>query len=85
MIPLTDQIKCVEREIALRRKAYPKWVEQRRPGWTMEKMAREIAAMEAVLATLVDAAKDRQGELPIIGPNLEGRMEPSSKTHNPPR
>jgi hypothetical protein len=49
-ITLADQIKCVAREIALRKAAYPGWVANRR--LTQAKADREIAAMEAVLGTL---------------------------------
>lgn len=47
---LADQIACVEREIAMRYRVYPMWIEQRRMG--QDKADREIRAMEAVLATL---------------------------------
>jgi hypothetical protein len=49
-LPLADQIKCAKRELALRRSAYPKWVESGR--MKREAADYEIAAMEAVLASL---------------------------------
>ena len=49
-IPLADQIRCVGREIGLRRNVYPKWVASGR--MKQQDADREIAAMEAVLATL---------------------------------
>lgn len=49
-VSIYDQIACVEREIAMRRRAYPRWIEQGR--MTPQKSAQEIAAMEAVLETL---------------------------------
>ncbi len=49
-IPLTDQITCIERELAFRRKLYPQWVE--RKSLTQEGAEIEINRMEAVLATL---------------------------------
>ena len=49
-IPLADQITCVRREIAMRRRVYPRWVALKR--MTQEDADAEIARMEAVLATL---------------------------------
>ncbi len=49
-IPLAEQIRCVGREIGLRRNVYPKWVASGR--MKQQDADREIAAMEAVLATL---------------------------------
>lgn len=54
---LNDQIKAVSREIAMRKSVYPRRIEigKMKP----ETAEHEIAAMEAVYATL----KDRQNEL----------------------
>jgi len=49
-ISLEQQIKCVGREIGLRRNVYPKFLMSGRI--TQEKADYEIAAMEAVLETL---------------------------------
>ncbi len=49
-IPLGEQIKCVKREIAMRARLYPQWVEQGR--LIASKADAEISAMKAVLATL---------------------------------
>ena len=49
-IPLRDQIACVIREIGMRRRVYPRWIESGRMH--QEESDREIARMEAVLATL---------------------------------
>lgn len=49
-VSLQDQIKCVDREIKMRRQVYPKWVE--RGTKTREWMEKEIASMEAVAVTL---------------------------------
>lgn len=54
-IPLSAQIACVEREIALRRRVYPRWVEQGR--MSQDKADAEIAAMTAVLSTIKDCEK----------------------------
>jgi hypothetical protein len=49
-VPIQHQIACVKREIAMRRRVYPRWVEQ---GRTTQALADDqIAMMEAVLATL---------------------------------
>lgn len=52
LIPFTlhEQIGSVEREIAMRKKVYPRWVSQGKI--TREKAEKEIGLMEAVLATL---------------------------------
>jgi hypothetical protein len=49
-VPLTEQIRCVGRELGLRRNVYPKFA----AGGRMKQAEadREIAAMEAVLSTL---------------------------------
>ena len=49
-VALADQIRCVGRELGLRRNVYPKWVASGRMN--QADADREIAAMEAVLATL---------------------------------
>lgn len=48
--PLRDQIACVAREVALRRKVYRGFVASGR--MKPEKAEHELACMEAVLATL---------------------------------
>lgn len=50
-IPFADQIACVRREIAMRERVYPKWVNAGR--MKAEAAEREIAAMRAVLETLL--------------------------------
>lgn len=49
-IPLAMQIRCVGREIGLRRRVYPRWVAEKR--MTQADADHELAAMEAVLDTL---------------------------------
>ena len=49
-VPLADQIKCVDREIGMRLRVYPRWVQSGR--MKQDEADREIARMEAVLATL---------------------------------
>ncbi len=49
-ISIEDQIKCVEREIGMRQRAYPRWV---KAGTMNEGTAtKEIQHMKAVLVTL---------------------------------
>lgn len=49
-VPLAEQIACVKREIGMRRKVYPRWVQG---GMMTETKAQaETEAMEAVLKTL---------------------------------
>lgn len=49
-VAIDDQIKCVAREIAMRKNVYPKWVANGR--MKQEAADREIAGMEAVIETL---------------------------------
>jgi hypothetical protein len=49
-VTIEEQVACVEREIKMRRRVFPRWVEAGR--MTQAKADAEIAAMEAVLATL---------------------------------
>lgn len=57
LVPLSDQVDCVRREIAQRRRVYPRLIE--RGKMTQVAADREIARMEAVLASI---EKLRQGE-----------------------
>lgn len=50
LVPIEAQIACVEREIAMRERAYPRWVTQLK--MTQKKAEQEVAAMRAVLETL---------------------------------
>lgn len=51
---LDEQIRCVAREIDLRRRVYPRWIEQGR--LKPDKAEREIECMVAVLKTLQKAS-----------------------------
>ena len=46
MIKPIDKLRCVEREIAMRKAVYPKWVESGR--MKQAKADHEIAVMEAI-------------------------------------
>lgn len=50
IIPIEDQIDCVKREIGMRERVYPTWVDRRR--MSKEQADRELGRMRAVLATL---------------------------------
>lgn len=64
-IDIEAQIASVEREITMRERAYPRWVDQRR--MTAKTAERELACMRAVLATLRRVASDEGHErLPIM-------------------
>lgn len=60
---LDEQIKCIEREIALREKTYPRWV----MVGTMRqvKATHEIECMRDALATLKQVKEREHPELPI--------------------
>jgi hypothetical protein len=49
-VSLPDQIACVEREIRMRERVYPRWVAIGK--LTQDAADREILCMRAVLATL---------------------------------
>ena len=55
MVPLAEQIACVTREIGMRRRVYPRWIQAGR--MKQDEADREIARMEAVLATLQGLAE----------------------------
>lgn len=47
---LAEQLVCIDREIAMRQRVYPRWIEQGR--MSTDKAAREISTMQAVRNTL---------------------------------
>jgi hypothetical protein len=50
-VSIDDQIACVERELAMREKMYPRWIKQHK--MTPQGMDREMGRLRAVLCTLV--------------------------------
>ena len=54
-LTLEGQIACVEREIKMRVRVYPRWVEANR--MTQEKASQEIESMRAVLITLQEVQR----------------------------
>jgi GH15 family glucan-1,4-alpha-glucosidase len=57
MKTLTDQIASARRELSMRRRVYPSWIERKR--MTQTQADHEIACMEAIIATL-EAASDQR-------------------------
>ena len=53
-VRMSDQIACVEREITMRERVYPRWVDAGK--MTQAEADRELLAMRAVLATIETAA-----------------------------
>jgi hypothetical protein len=53
----TEKFDCIQREIKMRRRVYPRWVADGR--MTQEKASAEIACMEAIAA---DYEQQAQGE-----------------------
>jgi len=56
-ISYDDMITCAKRELALRKRLYPRWVEQER--LTETRALHEIACLEAILDHLEKAAGRR--------------------------
>ena len=64
---LAEQIASVEREIRMRERAYPRWIEQRR--MIAKTAEHEIACMRAVLASLQQiAAREGHERATAVGP-----------------
>lgn len=64
---IAEQIASVEREIRMRERVYPRWVEQRR--MTVKTAEHELACMRAVLATLQElAARKGHERAAALGP-----------------
>jgi hypothetical protein len=59
-IGIDEQIACVEREIALRRRVYPRRVADRK--MTQALADKQLAAMSAVLDTLLYLRESREKE-----------------------
>ena len=52
MKSLPDQLTSARRELALRQRAYPKWLKEGRAGWTADKVRHEIECFESIIMTL---------------------------------
>jgi predicted DNA-binding protein (UPF0251 family) len=55
VIGLEAMLACVDREIAMRARVYPRWVNQSPPKMTPKTAAQEQARMRAVREALLDA------------------------------
>jgi hypothetical protein len=62
MATLDEQIACVRREVGVRERVYPGWVEKGRIK--SETAERELAAMRAALRTLEQIRAMQQGGAP---------------------
>lgn len=49
-VPMIDQLRCAERELKMRQRAYPRWIAANR--MTASQAASETRAMEAIVETL---------------------------------
>jgi hypothetical protein len=49
-VSLQSQVECAKRELAMRRRVYPRFIEN--GSMTGQKANQELAAMEAIVATL---------------------------------
>jgi hypothetical protein len=52
-ITTADKLACAKRELAMRKNAYPRWVDQKKMSHS--KAAHEIACMEAIIKDYEDA------------------------------
>lgn len=59
MITIRKQIECVEREIAMRERVYPRWVAAGK--MTSYRATQELETMRPVLATLEHSEHDEGG------------------------
>lgn len=57
-ITIDDMIKCVEREIGMRMRVYPRWIEQHK--MSIEKADLEIRTMQAVLDKLKKLREEKE-------------------------
>lgn len=61
VVSLPEQIVAARREVGLRERVYPRWIAAGK--MTQEKADAEIAAMKAILATLIEVDNERNPEL----------------------
>jgi hypothetical protein len=63
-IPIADKIACLQREVKMRHRAYPRWVSQER--MTQAQADHEIAVMTAVLADYEARVTEAQFVLGLV-------------------
>lgn len=56
MKTLSEMVKCAKRELAIRQRVYPKWVESKK--MTADQCRHEIECMEAIVSELESKAKE---------------------------
>lgn len=56
-VTIQEQVACAEREVRMRARVYPRWVQQGR--MSPAKMKAETAAMEAIVKTLKEIEEER--------------------------
>jgi hypothetical protein len=81
-VTLEQQIACARRELSIRERVYPNWVEVGR--MTPESMGRELRAMRAIVETLEglrrpwDGTERRSQDALFTGPGVPQLMESSA-------
>jgi len=76
-VSLVEQLRCATRELALRKRVYPRLVANE--TMLQSTATRERAAMEAIvetLRTLVEAEDDASGQGEMFGGRTGGEAEP---------
>lgn len=63
-VSIEEQIACVDRELSMRERVYPRWVNQHPPKMTPRTMDLELSRMRAVRQTLIEV---RDGRLVRVG------------------
>ena len=61
---IKEQIRCVEREVILRKRLYPRFIEENRLD--PDKAKYEIATMEAALETLKSSAGEKVNQPTLL-------------------
>jgi hypothetical protein len=54
-ITIDDEIRCAREELAISKKVYPKWLQERKAGWDADKVRYKLACKEAILERLQKA------------------------------
>jgi hypothetical protein len=75
-VSLQDQVRCAQRELAMRLRVYPKWV--REGKITKEKQDLEIAGMSAIVTSL-----QKLHDLWQVSEQIRGPLVPEIKTEAP--
>ena len=57
-VTLQEQLECIEREISMRSRTYPRWVAERKLTQTLAD--KEMARMNAVRSTLLGLIEERR-------------------------